>query len=64
MFPCQLALGQLLRGRCAQAARAYAPDQFGQDSDAMEDSIHEAVERNRGMAHRSSARRSTAQPSA
>ena len=61
MSPCQLALGQLL---CVQEARASDPDQFGQDSDAKEDSIHEAIEHNRGMAHRNSARCSTAQPSA
>ena len=61
MSPCQLALGQLL---CVQAARAQDPDQFGQDSDAKEDSIHDAIEHNRGITHRNSARCSTGQPSA
>eukprot|EP00959_Pyramimonas_sp_CCMP1952_P326426 6832947-Pyramimonas_sp.AAC.1 len=61
MSPCQSALGQLL---CARAARAQDPDQFGQDTDAKKDSIHNAIEHNRGMAPRKSARRSTAQPSA
>eukprot|EP00959_Pyramimonas_sp_CCMP1952_P224499 4694258-Pyramimonas_sp.AAC.1 len=59
MSLCHLALGQLL---CAQAARASDPDQFGQDSDAKEDSIHTAIEHNRGMAHRNSVRCGTAQP--
>eukprot|EP00959_Pyramimonas_sp_CCMP1952_P007273 152693-Pyramimonas_sp.AAC.1 len=36
------------------------PDQIGQDSDAKEDSIHNAFEHNRGMVHRNSSRRSTA----
>eukprot|EP00959_Pyramimonas_sp_CCMP1952_P374331 7839621-Pyramimonas_sp.AAC.1 len=52
MFSCRSALGQLL---CAQAARAYDPDQFGQDSDAKEDSIQNAIGRNLGIAHRNSA---------
>eukprot|EP00959_Pyramimonas_sp_CCMP1952_P385629 8081569-Pyramimonas_sp.AAC.1 len=46
------------------AVRAYDPDQCGQDSDAKEDSTYNIVEYNRDMAHRNSARRSTAQPSA
>eukprot|EP00959_Pyramimonas_sp_CCMP1952_P409618 8584672-Pyramimonas_sp.AAC.1 len=61
MSPCQLVLGQL---RCAQAARAHDPDQFVQDSDAKEESIHNAVEHTRGMAHNNSTRLSTAQASA
>eukprot|EP00959_Pyramimonas_sp_CCMP1952_P223431 4671178-Pyramimonas_sp.AAC.1 len=61
MSSCQLVLGQLLS---AQAARACDSDQFGQDLDAKEDSIHNAIKHNRGMTHRNSARRSTAQPSA
>eukprot|EP00959_Pyramimonas_sp_CCMP1952_P045316 946588-Pyramimonas_sp.AAC.1 len=61
MPPCQVALGQLL---CARAARASVSDQFGQDSDTKEDSIHYAIRHNLGTTHCNSARRSTAQPSA
>eukprot|EP00959_Pyramimonas_sp_CCMP1952_P244154 5103921-Pyramimonas_sp.AAC.1 len=38
--------------------------QFALGQDAKEDSIHNAIEYDRGMARRNSARRSTAQPSA
>eukprot|EP00959_Pyramimonas_sp_CCMP1952_P218654 4572682-Pyramimonas_sp.AAC.1 len=46
-------------GRSAARPPDMSPYRFGQDSDAKEESIHNAIEHTRGMAHRNSARRST-----
>ena len=51
---------------CVQATRAYSPNQFGQDSDAKDGLIHNAIARGtvqRDMTHLTSAQHGAAQHS-